>query len=112
MPPEQDNERVHCAGNGKVLRPAVWHRQDRHILLGVSHASGDPSRHRDFAVRATFDMVLGGWVARVAEQNSNDQRDVWGLHPIAPGEGRAFPTVATSLGDAVTGIIAMADQDT
>ncbi|HEX2280992.1 MAG TPA: hypothetical protein VHG52_04425 [Thermomicrobiales bacterium] len=72
MPSEQNIERVHRAGNGKVLRPAVWQRQGRRILLGVSHASGDPSRHRDFAVRATFDLALGGWVARVAEQNPKD----------------------------------------
>jgi hypothetical protein len=112
MPSEEDNERVHRAGNGKVLRPAVWQRQDRHILVGVSHASDDPSRHRNFVVLATFDMVLGGWVARVAEQNTNDQRDAWGPHPIAPGEGRAFPSAATCLGDAVAAIIATADQDT
>jgi hypothetical protein len=112
MSSEQDNEHVHRAGNGKVLRPAVWQRQDRHIFLGVSHASGDPSRHRDFAVRATFDMVLDGWVARVAEQNPNDQRDAWRPHPVPSGEGQAFPTPATCLGDAVTAIIATADQET
>jgi hypothetical protein len=30
---------------------------------------------------------------------------------MAPGEGRAFPTAATCLGDAVAAIIATADQD-
>ena len=112
MPSEQDNERVHLAGNGKVLRPTVWQRQDRHILVGVSHASDDPSRHRNFVVLATFDMVLGGWVARVAEQNPDDQRSARGPHPMAPGEGQAFPTAATCLGDAVTAIVAMAGEDT
>ena len=111
MPTEQDNEHVHRAGNGKVLRPAVWQRQDRHIVLGVSHSSDDPSRHRVFEVRATFDTVLGGWVARVGEQNRNEQGEAWGQHPTTHGEGRAFPAAATCLGDAVTAIIAMVDRD-
>ena len=49
-------------------------RESRHIVLGVSHSSDDPARHRNFEVRAVFDAMTRGWVARVAEQNRNEQR--------------------------------------
>ena len=53
-------------------------RESRHIVLGVSHASDDPARHRNFEVRAVFDTRALGWVARVAEQNRNEQLGIWG----------------------------------
>ncbi len=60
-----------------LLRPQVLRPADRHILLGVSHASNDPALHRSFEIRATYDLSTHGWVAHVAEQNLNEQRGDW-----------------------------------
>jgi len=87
-------------------------RQPRHILLGISHASDDPARHRLFEIRATYDQAATGWVAQVAEQNRNEQ----------PGDGtpelltdeiqsHVFPTAAACLGDAVTILITLVDRE-
>jgi hypothetical protein len=107
----QESDREHGAANHRVLRPAVWQQQERHIILGVSHPSDDPSRHRVFEVRATFDAALGGWVARVGEQNLNEQRGNWGGRLSAQDQVQAFPTAATCLGHATAAIIAAVDQD-
>jgi hypothetical protein len=91
-----------------VLRPEAWRHPERHIVLGVSHASGDPALHRIFEVRATF--TSGGWIARVAEQNLNEQRGDWQLNLTAGDETAVFPTAAACLGDAVATIVAMVDE--
>jgi hypothetical protein len=52
-------------------------RQPRHILLGVSHVSDDPTQHRLFEIRAVYDQEADGWVAQVAEQNRNEQPGAW-----------------------------------
>ena len=93
------------------LMPGGAHTPDRHIVLGVSHASDDPSRHRVYEVRATFDAARRGWVARVGEQNRNEQRGDWQPTPTPGGEVRAFSTAAVCLGDAVTTIVAAFDAD-
>ena len=95
----------------RAPRPAVRHASDRHVLLGVSHPSDDPSRHRIFEVRAAFDAAVGGWVARVGEQDRNEQRGVWGPNPAPGGEVGVFATAAACLGDAVATIVAMVDRD-
>jgi hypothetical protein len=94
-----------------VVRPDVWHRPERHILLGVSHPSDDPSLHRVFEIRASFKAAAGGWVARVSEQNLNEQRGDWGPALTTGGETRTFPTAAVCLGDAVATIVATVDQE-
>jgi hypothetical protein len=86
-------------------------RESRHILLGVSHASGDPVRHRNFEVRAGFDAMTGEWIARVAEQNRNEQRGVWGADITDSERMPTFPTAAACLGNAVTMIVAMVDRE-
>ena len=86
-------------------------RRDRHIRVGVSHPSDDPARHRVFEVRAAYDEAARGWVARVGEQNPNEQVDGWGPRPDDGGRTRAFPTAAACLGDAVAAIVAMVDRD-
>ena len=96
---------------GRVVRPAQWHRPDRHISLAVSHPSDDPSRHRVFEIRAAFDPAAGGWVAHVGEQDRNDQRGAWEPLSSAAHQTRAFPTAAACLGNAVAAIVAMVDQD-
>ena len=62
-------------------------RRPRHILLGVSHASNDPARHRDFEIRATYDQAANGWVAQVAEQNRNEQPGAWAAEVLMDGSG-------------------------
>src|SRR3954463_10652043 len=51
------------------LRPQVLRPADRHVLLGVSHASNDPALHRSFEIRAAYDPNTPGWVAYYGEQN-------------------------------------------
>ena len=96
---------------GQVVRPAQWHPPDRHVSLAVSHPSDDPSRHRVFEVRAAVDLPAGGWVAHVGERDRNEQRGPWGALSGDGRQGRAFPTAAACLGDAVAAIVAMVDQD-
>jgi hypothetical protein len=96
--------------HGRVLRPVAWDRPDRHIRLGVSHPSNDPSRHRVFEIRAVFDRRSGGWIAQVGEQNLNEQRGEWA--PLIPDEHwDAFPSPATCLGHAVATIVAAVDRE-
>ena len=98
----QDPER------GRVLRPSIWHPADRHVLLGVSHASNDPARHRTFQIRASYDPDRGGWQAFVGEQNLNDQRGVW--RQLLAETASTFPTAAACLGNATTTIVALFDE--
>lgn len=103
--------RVRGSADRKVLRPAMWRQQDRHIILGVSHPSDDPSRHRVFEVRATYDAARGGWVASAGEQDLNEQRGDWGRVLTGQNQGQAFPTAAACLGHATAAIIAAVDRD-
>jgi hypothetical protein len=96
---------------GRVLRPEVWHSPDRHILLGISHPSNDPARHRTFEVRAAYDAETGEWSARVGEQNLNEQRGEWGPDLADANCTRRFPTAAACLGDAVARLVAQVDQE-
>ncbi len=111
MKPARESDREPGSANHRVLRPAVWQQQDRHIILGVSHPSDDPSRHRVFEVRATFDAARGGWVARMGEQNLNEQRGEWAQSSTVQGQVQVFPTAATCLGHATATIIAVVDRD-
>ena len=94
-----------------MLRPEVWHLPDRHILLGISHPSDDPARHRTFEVRAAYDGKTGAWRARVGEQNLNEQRGDWDPDLRDADAPPLFPTAAACLGDAVTRLITVVDQD-
>ena len=96
---------------GRMLRPEVWHSHDRHILLGISHASNDPARHRTFEVRAAYDADTGEWSARVGEQNLNEQLGDWEPRRADANGARRFPTAAACLGDAVARLITMVDQE-
>jgi len=60
-------------------------QRTRHILLGVSHVSDDPARHRHFEIRATYDQAANGWVAQVAEQNRNEQPGAWAAEVLMDG---------------------------
>lgn len=111
MRSEPPSDRSGRTGGGRMLRPEIWRPPDRHILVGVSHASDDPSRHRVFEIRASFNAASGGWVARVGEQNLNEQRGDW--EPALDSEGlpTVFPTAAACLGDAVARLIAVVDKE-
>ena len=87
-------------------------RPARHILLGVSHASDDPTRHRLFEIRAVFDQTASGWVAQVAEQNRNEQAGSWMPDLMANGlRSHGFPTAAACLGDAVQTLVTLVDRE-
>jgi hypothetical protein len=97
--------------NSRIVRPEPWRPPDRHILLGVSHASGDPARHRNFEIRASYDGESETWRARVSEQNLNEQLGDWGRQLANEGLAAHFLTAASCLGDAVTRLITMVDRE-
>jgi hypothetical protein len=94
-----------------MLRPDVWRLPDRHILVGISHPSDDPARHRIFEIRATYDAETGAWSARVGEQNLNEQRGDWEPELVDADGAPRFPTAAACLGDAVARLMSIVDQD-
>ena len=83
----------------------------RHILLGVSHPTDDPMRHRIFEIRAIYDAATRGWVAQVGEQDRNEQRGAWDPLLTPDGVTPVFPTAAACLGAAVAILIATVDAD-
>jgi hypothetical protein len=109
--PDESHRSPLQGGEHRVHGEARGERESRHILLGVSHPSNDPVRHRNFEVRAVFDAMTGEWIARVAEQNRNEQRGVWGAYLTDPERMPAFPTAAACLGNAVTMIVGMVDRE-
>ena len=111
MPQAPDSDRAQHIRGGRILRPDIWRPPDRHILLGISHASGDPARHRNFEVRASYDAGSGGWTARVSEQNLNEQRGDWEGQLTGGGATQVFPTPAVCLGETVGRLIAIVDQE-
>lgn len=102
------SDRRTAAGNGSAARRG--RPKDRYLRVGVGHPSGDATLHRDFVVRASYNVGAGGWVAQVGEENRNHQIDVWGP---APGGSReqVFATPAACLGNAVASIVAMTDAE-
>jgi hypothetical protein len=86
------------------------HPKDRYLRVGVGHPSGDATLHRDFEVRASYNEGAGGWMAQVGEENRNQQIDAWGPAPGGSRE-RVFATPAACLGNAVAGIVEMADAE-
>lgn len=94
---------------GKLLRPQVWRRPDRHISVAISHASDDPGRHRAFQIRASFDPEREGWQAYVSPQNNNEQFGEWSM--LLGVQGQLFPTPAACLGHATTVLIAAFDSE-
>jgi hypothetical protein len=49
-------------------------------------------------------------VARVGEQDANEQLGAWGPGPGGGGPVRAFPTPAACLGDAVAAVVGAVDR--
>ena len=79
--------------------------EPRHIVVGISHPSSDPTRHRVFEVRAMPNGPSGGWVASVEERNANAQPDRWLAWRPHGSRNRPFATAAACLGDAVEFIV-------
>ena len=97
-------------GESRGRDDASGERRDRHIRVGISHPSGDPARHRVFAIRATFDATVGGWIARIGEENANAQLAEWEPQHDDGGP-RVVSSPAACLGDAVTALIDLVDRD-
>jgi hypothetical protein len=83
---------------------------ERHLRVGVSHPAGDPARHRTFDIRASYKDGVG-WVAHLAEENSNDQLLAGVVELRGTDHAESFPTVAACLGDAVAMLVRMVDGD-
>lgn len=94
---------------GTVVRPQVWRRQDRHVVLAVSHTSQDPALHRTFQVRASFLNAEQGWRAFVSEQNFNDQFGEWS--PLPGQDEVILPTAAACLGWATEALVTVCGED-
>lgn len=94
-----------------MTAPAGRRPPDRHVVVGVSHASDDPTRHRVFEIRASFRERDGGWVARIGEQNANEQIQSWDTAAPGSSPGGAFPTAAACLGAAVAHLVAAVDRE-
>lgn len=86
-------------------------RRDRHVLVGVSHPTGDPARHRVFEIRAVRHETTGGWTARVGEQDRNEQLGRWDADADGRLGEKSFATPAECIGDAVATIVAAVDRE-
>ena len=107
--PGQDTSAPDDDDRGKVLRPRVWRYPDRHVSVAISHASNDPSRHRAFKIRASFNAERDGWQAFVSPHHHNEQYGEWSL--LLGVNGRHFPTPAACLGYAASVLIAAFDGE-
>lgn len=94
---------------GKMLRPQVWRRPDRHVMVAISHPSNDPALHRTVQIRASFDVDRNGWRAHVSPQDHNDQYGDWSL--LFRTEDSLYPTAAACLGHAVTELVSALDAE-
>lgn len=108
-PPSPQPASLGGGERGRLLRPDFRRPPDRHVRLGVSHASGDPAQHRTFEIRASYDAARQGWVASVGEQNLNDQRGAW-VSLTSKDQPTHFPTAAACLGAAVAIVVTTFDR--
>jgi hypothetical protein len=103
------HEPVDASDRGKLLRPQAWRRPDRHVSVAISHVSNDPSRHRTFKIRASFDAKRNGWQAFVSPHHHNEQYGEWSL--LLGLNGQLFATPAACLGHAASVLIAAFDGE-
>ena len=83
----------------------------RHIVVGVSDPSADPSRHRVFHIAAVYDAPAAGWRAAITEENANAQPGPWRQRSGAHHQPLVAPTAAVCLGRAVALIVAVIATD-
>jgi hypothetical protein len=103
-----ESERTPLQGGGSG---GAGERRDRHVLLGVSHPTGDPARHRVFEIRAVRHADTGRWTARVGEQDRNEQLGQWEAGPEGRLDEKSFATPAECIGHAVATVVAAVDRD-
>ncbi len=104
-------ERTPLQGGGRGTSGDPRERRDRHVLVGVSHPSGDPARHRVFEIRAVRHDATGGWTARVGEQDRNEQLGRWDAEADGRLDEKSFATPAECIGDAVATIVTAVDRE-
>jgi hypothetical protein len=109
MSEHSGQETADAKDRGKLLRPRVWRRPDRHVSVAISHVSDDPALHRTFKIRASFDAERDGWQAFVSPHHHNEQYGEWSL--LLGLNGRLFPTAAACLGHAASVLIAAFDGE-
>ncbi len=109
MPEHSKDGTLDVSDRGKVLRPSVWRRPDRHVTIAISHASNDPARHRTFKIRASFDAERDGWQAFVSPHHHNERYGEWSL--LLGVNGQVFATPAACLGHAASVLIAAFDGE-
>jgi hypothetical protein len=83
---------------------------DRHIQVGISQSTDDPTQHHTYTVRARYHPAPGGWVARAGAQTHNDQFAGWDPESAADRARAVFPSAAACLGAAVTCLIEAVDR--
>jgi|SRR5689334_617730 len=83
---------------------------DRHLQVGISQPTDDPTKHHTYTVRARYDPAAGGWVARAGAQTHNDQFAGWDLESEADRARAVFPSAAACLGATVTRLIEEVDR--
>src|SRR5690242_3181887 len=83
---------------------------DRHLQLGISQPSDDPTQHHVYTVRAHYDLRAGGWVARVGAQTHNDQFAGWEPETDVDRARAVFPSAAVCLGAAAARLIEGVDR--
>jgi hypothetical protein len=83
---------------------------DRHLQVGISQPTDDPTQHHTYTVRAHYDPAAGGWAARVGPQTHNDQFAGWDPQSAADRARAVYPSAAACLGAAVTRLIEAVDQ--
>ncbi len=106
-----ESERRPLQGSSGRADDRPGERRDRHVLVGVSHPTGDPARHRVFEIRAVHHEETGGWTARVGEQDRNDQLGRWDAEADRRLNEKTFATPAACIGDAVATIVAEVDRE-
>lgn len=87
-------------------RPAT-----RHIVVGISDPSDDPSRHRTFQIAAVYDARVDAWHAAITEENANAQPGPWQQRSDAQRQTAVASTAAACLGRAVELIVSVVACD-
>lgn len=83
----------------------------RHIVVGISDPSDDPSRHRVFQISAVYDATAQGWRAAITEENANAQPGPWLRQSAVSDRAPMAPTAPACLGRAVELIVSVIAND-
>lgn len=86
-------------------------RAARHIVVGISDPSDDPSRHRTFHIAAVYDALAKGWRAAITEENANAQPGPWRQQSDAHHQAVVASTAAACLGQALEMVVSVVACD-